>query len=207
MRGIFAFWSSVIAIVMIAALAYVVHKIRRTAEEQRRRSEDRAAALMLALQKGAREPATTEQSNANLSTPKSPSAPPIVPAAPDGLRRRARILTDTQRLLYLVLRSGLPDYPLMAHVRIVDLLDRATNDGSVEREPRLRDLLHQRLDFVVCNSDLVPVAALVVYESGIANVPDESAKVEALRELGIRFLRFRADSLPRPAEIRGLVLG
>ena len=62
------------------------------------------------------------------------------------------------------------------------------------------------------NADALPLiaslqlAAIVLYESGIRQVPDESAKVEALRAIGIRFLRFRADSLPRPAEVRNLVL-
>jgi hypothetical protein len=35
----------------------------------------------------------------------------------------------------------------------------------------------------------------------------EQARMETLKSLGIRFLRFRADSLPRPAEMRSLVLG
>ena len=129
------------------------------------------------------------------------------PALPSTLVRRSRIFTDTQRTLYLVLRAAMPDHTIMAHVRIVDLLDLPEGGAAIEREARLRELLRERLDFVVCNSDLVPVAGLVLYDSSTELVPDESIKVESLRELGVRFLRFRADSLPRPAEIRTLVLG
>jgi hypothetical protein len=46
----------------------------------------------------------------------------------------------------------------------------------------------------------------MVYDAS-TGVPEERLKVDTLRELNVRFLRFRADSLPKPAEMRALVLG
>ena len=128
-------------------------------------------------------------------------------AGPLGALRRPRLLTDPQRLLYLVLRAALPDHVVMANMRMIDLLEVPAGPEAVERDPRLSALLHQRLDCVVCRNDLTPLAALGVYPASMPGAQQEQAKSDALRELGIRFLRFRADSLPRPAEMRALVLG
>jgi hypothetical protein len=193
------FWSGTIVVALIAALFFTVYKIRRVTQEQRQRSAERESSLMLALQKGS---SARPIAAAGAAKPK-PAAPPA-PGVHGALVRRSNILTDAQRLLYPVLRAALPEHLIMAHVRIVDLLE-PESAGSVQ-DGRLRELLQERLDFVVCDSTLVPVAAVVVYAHGIANVPDESRKTEALRELGLRFLRLRADSLPDPVATRNLVL-
>ena len=207
------FWSTVIGIALLIAVIYVIHKIRSTTRENRLRSEERAAAMLIELQ---RRTGTRNGEGATAVAPSTPiqaQAPAVqaqsatAPAPPTGLTRRARILTDGQRLLYLALRAALPDHTIMAHIRVADLLEPPQDPATVERDARLRELARQRLDFVACNRELVPVAAMVLYEAGIAAVPDESIKVDALRELGVRFLRFRADSLPRPAELRSLILG
>jgi len=208
MRATILFWSAAVLIALIAATVYVVYKFRQASQERRQRSEERAAEMLLALHKDAA--ALRDSSSAAATTPgippvRSPAA--AAPAVPSTLARRLRILSDTQRTLYQELRTALPDHTIMAHIRIVDLLDLPAGGAPLERETRVRELLRERLDFVVCNSDLVPVAGLVLYDSGTERVPDERIKVESLRELGMRFLRFRADSLPRPAEIRSLVLG
>jgi hypothetical protein len=90
---------------------------------------------------------------------------------------------------------------------MIDLLELPAGDEAIEHDPRLRDMLHQRIDCVVCRNDLVPVAALVVYAAAMPRAPDEQKRAETLRGLGLKFLRFRADSVPRPAEMRSLVLG
>jgi hypothetical protein len=135
------------------------------------------------------------------------SAEPDAASAPTlAALRRPRFLTDPQRLLYLTLRSALPDHIVMANTRMIDLLELPEDEEALERDPRLRDMLHQRIDCMVCRNDLVPVAALVVYASAMPRAPEEQKRAETLRSLGIKFLRFRADSLPRPAEMRTLVL-
>jgi len=207
MQSTILFWSAAILIALIAAGVYVVYKFRQASQERRQRSEERAAEMLLALHKNTvpRDASGAAAATPSIARVQSPAA--AAPALPSTLARRFRILTDTQRSLYLDLRAALPDHTIMAHIRIVDLLDLPAGGAALERETRVRELLRERLDFVVCNSDLVPVAGLVLYDSSTEPDPDERIKVESLRELGVRFLRFRADSLPRPAEIRSLVLG
>ncbi len=207
MRATILFWSGAVLIALIAAAVYVVYKFRQASQERRLRSEERAAEMLLALHKDA---VPRESSSAAGTTPGIPrvrSPTPVAPTLTRTLTRRLRILNDAQRTLFLELHTALPDHTIMAHIRIVDLLDLPAGSAAPERETRLRELLRERLDFVVCNSDLIPIAGIVLYDSGTELVPDERIKVESLRELGMRFLRFRVDSLPRPAELRSLVLG
>jgi hypothetical protein len=205
-RTTFTFWLVVIVIVSIAVVIYAVHKVRRTAQERQQRSDERAAALLAALHKDAVPRSDARALDPTPSAAKAPQQAAIPPPA-RALERRPRFLTDTQKALFFLLREAMPDHLLMANVRVVDLLDAQITVAVLERESRLRELNRERLDFVVCSSDLVALAAIVVYEEGIERVPDETLKVTALRELGVRFVRFRAESLPRPAEVRSLILG
>jgi len=207
-------WTTLFVVVAFAVAVYVVVSIQRARREQRARSDERAAAMMLTMQSAAglaraAAPTSTPASQAAAAStlPRAIPPAPSIPQQPIALTRRVRLLTDTQRLLYLVLRSAMPDHTIMANIRLVDLVEGATSADAIERDARLRELVRERADFLVCNADLVPIAALVIYEAGIATVPDERIKVAALRELGVKFLRFRADSLPRPNEVRGLILG
>jgi len=221
-------WLVVTIVVVIALAAYAVIATRRARRQQRERSQERSAAMLLALHQeaargkaqangaSARPGAPVPQAQGSTAAP-APAAPvpqpPRPPAAPEPaplpavLARKPRLLTDTQRLLFLVLRTGLPDHVILANQRIVDLIDVPPDHPALERDPRLRDLARHQADFVVCTGTLEPVAAIVVYEAGSAPSPSEQTKIETLREIGVRFLRFRADSLPRPNEIRGFVLG
>lgn len=206
MRSTFTFWLVVILIMSVAVVVYAIHKVRRAAHERQQRSDERAAAMLAALHKDAVPRASPLAVNATPGVPKASqqaAAPPIAST----LRRRPQFLTDTQKALFLVLREAMPDHHFMGNVRVVDLLDAQITIAAMERESRLRELNRERLDFVVCSNDLVPVAAIVVYEAGIERVPDETLKVEALRELGVRFVRFRAENLPSPTEARNLILG
>ena len=207
MGGMAIFWATIIPILFVGTVLYVIYKIRSISQERRQRTEEREAALLANMQKLA--PPRTGATSANeapaLPRPASGVVGQAGPATA-ALTRRARIVTDAQRVLFLVLRAALPEHFIMAHVRIVDLLELPNATEATERDVRLRALARERLDFVVCDNDLVPIAAVVLYEAGIQQVPDESAKIEALRAIGVRFLRFRADSLPRPVEARSLLL-
>jgi hypothetical protein len=205
-------WTILPIAIVLAAVAYVAIAARRTRREHRVRSEERAALLLAAMHGRAGE-SPVEPTAFNAATPttetaiRSRVAEPGVPAPPSlAALRRPRFLTDSQRLLYLILRAALPDHVVMANTRMIDLLDLPAGDEALGQDARLRDLLHQRIDCVVCRNDLVPVAAMVVHAAAMPRAPEEQKQAETLRELGIKFLRFRADSLPRPAEMRALVL-
>jgi hypothetical protein len=215
-------WTLLSLVILLAAVAYLTLTVRRARREQRARSEERAALLLAAMHGRAGEPRDASAAAAPaMANPATAAAAPAAgatatvarSAAPDAAStpplaalRRPRFLTDPQRLLYLTLRSALPDHIVMANTRMIDLLELPADDEALERDPRLRDMLHQRIDCMVCRSDLVPVAALVVYASAMPRAPEEQKRAETLRSLGIKFLRFRADGLPRPAEMRTLVL-
>ena len=201
------FWATIIPILFIGTTLYVIYKVRSISQERRQRTQEREAALLANMQKVAPAAAVAPATNETPAIARpAPSAPAQAAPATAALTRRARILTDAQRVLFLVLRAAMPEHLIMAHMRIVDLLDLPNAVEATERDVRLRALARERLDFVVCDNDLVPIAAIVLYEAGIGQVPDESTKIEALRAIGIRFLRFRADSLPRPVEARNLLL-
>ncbi|MPZ45431.1 MAG: DUF2726 domain-containing protein [Betaproteobacteria bacterium] len=216
-------WTILSIAVVLAAIAYIALAVRRARREHRARSDERAALLLAAMHGrggGPKVETTTaapltaavnemprrggaDQATATASSIAEPDAPPAPALA---ALRRPRFLTDPQRLLYLILRAALPDHIVMANTRMIDLLDLPAGDEALDHDPRLREMLHQRIDCVVCRNDLVPVAAMVVYAAAMPRAPDEQKRAETLRELGIKFLRFRADSLPRPAEMRTLVL-
>ncbi|RPI46098.1 MAG: DUF2726 domain-containing protein [Betaproteobacteria bacterium] len=196
-------------VIVIAGFVYAGVRVRRARADHRARSEERAAELLRAMRQQ-----TARGSNASPAVEATaggqPTARPQASAAAASatLARKPRLLSEHQRLLYLLLRAALPDYVIMASIRIADLVEPPVGQlAKPELEARMRRLLLERADCVVCDNDLVPLAALVVYENAVEKVPDEHIKVDALRELGVKFLRFRADSLPRPAEMRALVLG
>jgi hypothetical protein len=205
-------WTILPIVIVLAAVAYVALTVRRARREHRTRSDERAA-LLLAAMHGHPGESRVETSTLGPVTLTTAAATLSSAAEPEGSRapslaalRRPRFLTDSQRLLYLILRAALPDHVVMANTRMIDLLDLPAGDEALGRDARLRDLLHQRLDCVVCSNDLVPLAAMVVHAAAMPRAPEEHKQAEALRELGIKFLRFRTDSLPRPAEMRALVL-
>ena len=203
-------WTAFVLALLVVASLYAGARIRRSRAAHRARSEERAAQLMRAINSPhATHRAATAGTPAARGTDARPRHAPLAAhAATTQLMRKPRLLTEPQRSLYLLLRSALPDHVVMANIRLADLVEPAPEQAArTAHETRMRELLQERADCLVCDQDLVPLAAVVIYETATDKAPDERVKVEALRELGIRFLRFRADDLPRPAEMRTLILG
>jgi cytochrome c-type biogenesis protein CcmH/NrfF len=195
-------WTVLLVMILVALIAYAIVKVRRSREEHRARSDERAAAMLLAMHQESAKPRPAAPAQSQATAP----AHPMPSRQPAGLKRRPRLLDERQRLLYLVLRAALTDHVIMANIRVADLVDTAAASTSGNQETRLQRLLHERIDCVVCNGELVPIAAVMVYDpTGVPSL-DERIKVDALRELGVKFLRFRADDLPKPAQMRGHIL-
>ncbi len=195
-------WTVLLVMILVALIAYAIVKVRRAREEHRARSDERAAAMLLAMHQESAKPRPAAPVQPQSTAP----ARPIPSRHPAGLKRRPRLLDDRQRLLYLVLRAALTDHVIMTNIRVADLVDTTAASTNANQETRLQRLLHERIDCVVCNGELVPIAAVMVYDQAVATPLDERIKVDALRELGVKFLRFRADNLPKPAEMRGHIL-
>jgi Protein of unknown function (DUF2726) len=215
-------WTLLLIGLLIAIAAYALFAVSRTTMAQRARSQERAAALLVELQARSRTATAPKSGSLAEHAQSAHGADPLgrvhgagsgpraqTPAAPVSLRtlRRPRLLTDAQRLLYLLVRSALPDHIVLANMRAVDMLDLPAGPEALAGDPRLAALLHRRLDCVVCRADLTPIAALVI-DAGSASGADAEQETSALlRELSVRFLRIRSDSLPRPAAMRTLILG
>jgi hypothetical protein len=116
----------------------------------------------------------------------------LAPAtAPPELRQA--FLAGAPKLGYLLCKAALRDHHVFAHVSLRVL-------GSPGLDPVIAQAT---VDLVICNAQLAPVAAIDVAAPG-AGAPD-AAKVEALRGLGLRYLRLTAKSLPKPEQLRDLI--
>lgn len=199
-------WVIIILLAVVGVLAYGVVTVRRAREAHRVRSDERAAAMLLTMHQETARARTAPTLDPLAPSPRTTAAAPTAPPpVKHTLQRKPRLLDENQRLLYLVLRAALTDHVIMVNIRIADLIDLDISPSYSERDTKLRLLQQERIDCMVCTNELVPVAAVMIYDRAVG-VPDERVKTDALRELGMKFLRFRSDNLPKPAEMRGLIL-
>ena len=120
------------------------------------------------------------------------------PAAIDRLQpalpaRRDAFLSGATKLAYYVCKSGLRDHHVFAQVRLQSLC-------TGKLDARLADA---EISLLVCNAGMSIVAAIDVI--GPEAAPADGANVEALRSLGIRYLKLSPKSLPKPEDIRTLL--
>lgn len=125
------------------------------------------------------------------------------PAAP-GYTRRGRMLDPVETVVYFLLKNGLPDHEIMPHVGLASLLE-LSGSTAVQR----RDLLSHRVDFVICNKAMQPVAAidLMAHEIPAALTSAPDFKNRCLAHTGIRHIRWVRTALPKRDAVRELVLG
>lgn len=129
--------------------------------------------------------------------------------APARYQRRSRMLDPAQTVLYYLLKNGLPDHEVMPQVGLASLLDVAAEIAGGEREQRLRGLAQHRVDFVVCNKAMQPVAAidLIEQEAPAALTAAPDFRTQCLAHSGVRYLKLVRTALPGRNDIRALVLG
>jgi hypothetical protein len=108
--------------------------------------------------------------------------------------RRDHFLSGAVKLAFFLCKSGLRDHHVFAHVRLATLSATGVSDAALARAS---------IDLLVCNAEMSAVAAIdVIGPEGSAT---DTLKVDYLRSLGIRYLRFSARTLPKPEEIRTLL--
>jgi len=139
---------------------------------------------------------------------REPVKPVPVPAAGAGTAEGdpgpPRFLQGSAKVLYLVLKAALPEYHVFAYARLADVLKRV---GRRLPSQTRAQLAQSRLDFVICNKDLVLVALLDLSDG---TRPDDPAKQQLqapLSAAGIRYVRVAPNAIPKPSEVRSLVLG
>jgi len=153
--------------------------------------------------------AAGQAENAGRALPASLELAASVPDAPTAssaahVQLRKPFLAGPNRLLYLVLKIGLPDHLIFANVRLADLV-RVVNPAAT---PQARAQLAQtRMDFLVCSADLRVVALLDITDG---NRADDVLKCQLEAQLtsgGCRYLRVTPNAIPKPAQVRALICG
>jgi len=87
--------------------------------------------------------------------PVSVGAPEAEDRVPVDIRtsyvRRERLLSKPEALLYLILKTGLPEHNVFANVRMADVVDVHRQHKGFERLRRFRKISQYHLDFLVCD--------------------------------------------------------
>jgi hypothetical protein len=123
------------------------------------------------------------------------AAPAPPPTANTSATVRKSYLTPHTKLCYLVVKAALPDHHVFCNARLVDALELHAS----------HPLANARIDLIVCNKELGPIAAVDVSHPDERASPTEREKTEQLQSAGIRYLRFTPNGIPKPTEIRDLI--
>jgi hypothetical protein len=122
------------------------------------------------------------------SSPESPRPSSATPVQGEAF------LSGAIKVAYLVVKAGLRDHHVFAHVAMAKLPGAGQSDPAVAQA---------QLDLLVCNAEMKPVAAIDII--GPDAGPADAARLAQLRALGIRYLRLSVKSLPKPDAVRALL--
>jgi hypothetical protein len=205
-------WWVLIVFAWLGGIVFVVLRYRRKRAE-REAEREKQFALLFAEARNARKdegsgaPAVQDATAAVAAA--ATATIPANPAAPLYLMRE-RLLAPPYSLVYLLLRTALPEHEIFVNLALGDLVDVGPQWQGLERENRLRRLGQQRVDYVVCTRQL-GVVAVVIVAGGVtpdaAGLEGERLRNEALSAAGIRIVRLDVSKLPRHPELRTQVLG
>ena len=196
-------WYLLLLVVPIAVGAYLLWDHRRKAAARAAASAERLTAI-LGTTTQVPAPATRPSPADNVLTPQPHgNAPP--PASPV-YAPRDRVLTPPETLLYYLLKTGLPEYHVFAHIALRTVLDAAPGLTGYARNEHTRRLGWHAVDFLVCDRNLRPVA---VVELARHDEPQETGaqRKSWIGSAGLRYLSFEPAALPRKEALRALVLG
>jgi hypothetical protein len=128
-----------------------------------------------------------------------PDAPAVIYAA------RERLLSQPEKLIYLLLKTGLPDHEIFSKVPLTAVIQ--VPGMGYDHEQQLRRLSRQVLDFVVCDKGMKVVAALQLAPVGPEAVIAQRIRSECLKSAGIRLVTIEPGALPKRSDVRALVCG
>jgi hypothetical protein len=205
-------WAWILVLVGVAAgIAYSIWNYQKKSAAREAASQQRFAELLReqAAASGRPVPAPATAAPAPPATPvphvaPAPPAPAPVPAA--AAAARERFLGQHETLLYLLLKTGLPDHEIFANVSLASVA--ALPAAASEREQQLRRLSPYQLNFVVCDKSMRIVAAVDIEAGGGADAAGiQQFKADYLKRAGIRLVRVNPTAMPRREQVRGLVVG
>lgn len=131
------------------------------------------------------------------------------PAAAAQYAPAERVLDPAQTVLYYLLKNCLSDHEVMPRVALSSVLSVPAEITGSQREQRMRALVRETVDFVVCDKKMKPVAVidLLAQEAPAALTTAPDFRTQCLAQTGIRHLCLVRTALPKREELRGLVLG
>jgi hypothetical protein len=155
--------------------------------------------------------AAYRRDKAQASAPGAVAAAPAAAAPPAratiataAIKPKTSFLGGPNKLLFLVLRTALPDYQIFPNVRLADAVQIAGQPPT----PQARAQLTQaRVDFVICNKELAVIALLDITDGNRADDVLKRQLEPQLLAAGGRYLRIAPNAIPKPAAVRALVFG
>jgi hypothetical protein len=187
----FLFFAVVVFVVAVFVWDYRKKAAKRNAVSRQR--------MLQMIKPGAPVPAPA-------ATTPEPAAPEAAPEAPPlAYKANERMLSQPETLLYLLLRSGIPDHEIFPKLSLAAVV--VAPGTGYDREQQLRRLSRHQLDFVVCDKAMRVVAAVQLAAPGPEAVIAQRIREECLESAGIRLVSIDPAALPRRSEIRALVCG
>lgn len=186
----------------LCIVAYLIWDYRRKAAQRAQVSAERLTAILgqadpmaaaMAGVRGEANPARIE-----------PTAQPLTPAAMPYVSRE-RVLGPPETLLYLLLKTGMPDYHVFAQAALRGILDVAPSAAAYARNEHLRRLASHAVDFLVCDRALRPVAVIEIVGTGERNAASV-AREAWIKAAGLHYLALQPNALPRKEALRAMVL-
>jgi hypothetical protein len=200
-------WYLLLFLVPIGIGAYLVWDHKRKVAEREAASAERLNAL-LAAAPHIPTPTQTPLQKADVSAPMvetiAATASPAPPAASYVVRER--ILSPPETLLYYLLKTGLPECHVFAHVALRAVLDAAPSLSGYARNDHERRVTMHAVDFLVCDRSLRPMAVVELERIDEPN-GTAGARQSWIGSAGLRYLTLPAKALPKKEALRALVLG
>ena len=187
-----------LALLPIAAVAYIIWDHKRKAAQREAMSAGRMEELLGIAEHAAR----GDHIEPSLA-PAAAEPPPV--AATFVLRER--FMSAPQTLLYYLLKTGLPDYLVVAQVPVASLLDPAPSLAAYAREEQARTFARHIVDFAILDKSTRPVTVVNFATAGEAPRGTAQQMKTWMSAAGLRYVELDASALPRKEAVRALVLG
>jgi intracellular sulfur oxidation DsrE/DsrF family protein len=195
----------------VAIMGYAVWNFQKKTAAREAAAQQRFAELMRGQGSASGQPASAPAPTASATAPVPvshavPAAPAAAPAAAAAaVTARERFLGQHETLLYLLLKTGLPDHEIFANVSLAAIVALPASGG--EREQQLRRLAPYQLDFVVCDKSMRVIAAVDIETAGGADAAGiQQFKADYLKRAGIRLVRVNPAAMPKRDQVRTLVV-
>ena len=186
-----------LALLPVAAVGYIVWDHKRKAAQREAASAGRIEELIGIAQHAAR----GELIEPSLAPASEATAPAVT------FHLRERFLSPPQTLLYYLLKTGLPDYLIVAQVPVASLLDPASSLAPYAREEQARTFARHIVDFAILDRSTRPLAVVNLVSATDTGRGASTQMKTWMSAVGLRYVELDPAALPRREAVRGLVLG